>query len=196
LKSIEFGNGHKNPPDEQSRPLPDGGKAMNPETASQPKLKEILGSHPSLSQHERHDVANQLQATLVDLVDLSLIGKQLHWNVVGSNFRSLHLELDELIDAWRLLADTVAERISALGISADGRASTVASDSEITTIHDGPIKDTEVATALTERLAVAIAKLSERTARVGEIDSASEDVLIEVARALEENHWMIAVQSS
>jgi starvation-inducible DNA-binding protein len=169
---------------------------MNPETAIEPKLKEILGSHPSLSQHERHDVANQLQATLVDLIDLSLIGKQLHWNVVGKNFRSLHLELDELIDSWRLLADTVAERVSALGISPDGRAATVAGDSEITTIHNGPIKDTEVASALTERLAVAIAKLTERTTRVGEIDSASEDVLIEVARALEENHWMLAVQSS
>jgi starvation-inducible DNA-binding protein len=168
---------------------------MNPETAAPAKLKEILGSHPSLSQHERHEVANELQATLVDLVDLSLIGKQLHWNVVGKSFRSLHLELDELIDSWRLLADTVAERVSALGVSPDGRVATVAADTEITTIDDGPIKDTEVATALTERLAVAIAKLSERTARVGEIDSASEDVLIEVARALEENHWMIAVQS-
>jgi hypothetical protein len=36
--------------------------------------------------------------------------------------------------------------------------------------------------------------LSERIERVGEIDSASEDVLIEVARAIDENHWMIAAQ--
>ncbi len=166
---------------------------MNP-TKTDTKLKELLSSHPSLSEHERHDVANQLQATLVDLIDLSLIGKQYHWNVVGGHFRSLHLMLDELIDAWRLLSDTVAERVTALGISPDGRAATVASDSEVATVPDGPIKDTEIYQELTERLAVTIAKLNERRERVGEIDPASEDVLIEVARALEENHWMLAAQ--
>lgn len=164
-------------------------------TATDHKLKELLTSHPTLSEHERHDVANQLQATLVDLIDLSLVGKQLHWNVTGGHFRSLHLMLDELIDSWRLLSDTVAERVTAIGISPDGRAATVASDSEIKTIHDGPIKDSEVLTALVERLANAIAELNERIERVGEIDPSSEDVLIEVARALEENHWMLAAQS-
>lgn len=166
---------------------------MNP-TATDHKLKELFGSHPTLSEHERHDVANELQATLVDLIDLSLVGKQLHWNVVGGHFRSLHLMLDELIDSWRLHADTVAERCSAIGICADGRAATVAADSEIQTVHDGPIKDSEVISQLTERLGVAIAKLNERRARVGEIDPTSEDLLIAVAQTLEENHWMLNAQ--
>lgn len=164
------------------------------EATASHKLKEIFGSHPSLSEHERHDVANQLQATLVDLIDLSLVGKQLHWNVTGTHFRSLHLMLDELIDSWRLAADVVAERVSALGLAPDGRAATVAADSEIKVVHDGPIKDTEVVSLLTEQLAVAIAKINERRERVGEIDPQSEDVLIGVARDLEENHWMIAAQ--
>ena len=167
---------------------------MNPATAEEHKLKELLPSHPSLSDHERHDVANQLQATLVDLIDLSLVGKQLHWNVTGGHFRSLHLMLVELIDSWRLHSDTIAERISALGLCADGRAATVAADSEIQTIHDGPVKDSEVISALTERLGVAIAKLNERRERVGEIDPTSEDLLIAVAQTLEENHWMLGVQ--
>jgi starvation-inducible DNA-binding protein len=167
---------------------------VNP-TATDHKLKELLSSHPTLSEGERHDVANELQATLVDLIDLSLIGKQLHWNVVGGHFRSLHLMLDELIDSWRLLADTVAERSTAIGISPDGRAATVAAASEITTIQDGPIKDTDVIASLVECLWDAIEKLNPRIERVGEIDPASEDVLIEVARALEENHWMLAAQA-
>lgn len=166
---------------------------MNP-AATDHKLKELLSSHPTLSEHERHDVANQLQATLVDLIDLSLIGKQLHWNVTGENFRSLHLMLDELIASWRLLEDTVAERVTALGISPDGRAATVAGSSEVKEVHDGPIKDSEVISGLTERLSNAIAKVGERIERVGEIDPPSEDVLIEVSRALEENHWMLAAQ--
>jgi hypothetical protein len=51
---------------------------------------------PPLGAHQREEVGQELQATLVELVDLSLIGKQLHWTVVGPNFRPLHLQLDEL----------------------------------------------------------------------------------------------------
>src|SRR5271155_5799943 len=39
-----------------------------------------------------------LQRVLVDLIELHLQGKQAHWNVVGTNFRDLHLQLDEIVD--------------------------------------------------------------------------------------------------
>ena len=58
---------------------------------------------PALGTHERGEIGNELQATLLELVDLSLLGKQLHWSVVGPLFRPLHLYLDELIE--RKLAD-------------------------------------------------------------------------------------------
>jgi DNA-binding ferritin-like protein len=45
---------------------------------------------------ERQAVAVELQAMLVDLLDLTLIGKHAHWNVEGPHFRSVHRELDEL----------------------------------------------------------------------------------------------------
>jgi hypothetical protein len=38
---------------------------------------------PPLGAHDRKEVGLQLQATLLELVDLSLVGKQLHWSVVG-----------------------------------------------------------------------------------------------------------------
>ena len=60
--------------------------------------------------HEREAVGHELETTLHELVDLSLIGKQLHWAVVGPLFRPLHLHLDELVDSWRELSDAVAER--------------------------------------------------------------------------------------
>jgi starvation-inducible DNA-binding protein len=80
---------------------------------------------PPVGAHERDEVGRQLQATLVELIDLSLVGKQFHWTVVGPNFRSLHLQLDELVDAWRTLSDTVAERAVALGSFPDGQANAV-----------------------------------------------------------------------
>ena len=72
-----------------------------------------------------------LQATLVDLIDLSLIAKQAHWNVVGPNFRSAHLQLDELVTAARQYVDDVAERANAIGISPNGKVKTVQESSGI-----------------------------------------------------------------
>jgi hypothetical protein len=37
---------------------------------------------PPLAAHVRETVAGELPATLVELVDLSRVGKQLHWSVV------------------------------------------------------------------------------------------------------------------
>src|SRR5438105_13213207 len=67
-------------------------------------------------------VAEALQGALVDLVDLSLVAKQIHWNIVGPRFRSVHLQLDEVVASARTHSDTVAERGSALGVPPDGRA--------------------------------------------------------------------------
>lgn len=41
---------------------------------------------PPLGAHEGREIGLELQATLVELVDLSLVGKQLHWSFVGPTF--------------------------------------------------------------------------------------------------------------
>jgi starvation-inducible DNA-binding protein len=46
-------------------------------------------------------VHDDLQATVVELIELSLQGKQAHWNVTGPLFRSVHLELDEIVETAR-----------------------------------------------------------------------------------------------
>ncbi|KRE53271.1 hypothetical protein ASG92_06980 [Arthrobacter sp. Soil736] len=40
-------------------------------------------------------LAGNLQRVLTDLIELHVQGKQAHWNLVGTNFRDLHLQLDE-----------------------------------------------------------------------------------------------------
>ena len=47
-------------------------------------------------------VEKALQQALVDLTDLSLLGKQAHWNIKGTRFRALHLQLDEIVDEVRV----------------------------------------------------------------------------------------------
>lgn len=149
---------------------------------------------PPLGAHNRDETGTQLQATLVELIDLSLLGKQLHWSLVGRGFLPLHLQLDELIESWRDLADTVAERAVAIGFAPDGQAPTVAADSQLAGVQRGAIEDHAVVSELTRRLAEASERVRERADRLGELDAASEDVLIEVLRALEKQLWMVRVQ--
>jgi starvation-inducible DNA-binding protein len=150
---------------------------------------------PALGEpHQREEVGHQLQASLVELIDLSLLGKQLHWTVVGPLFRPLHLQLDELIDSWRELADTVAERAVAIGVAPDGQSRTVAADSPLRAVGRGALEDHVVVRELTSRLAEVAERVRERMDRLGELDAASQDVLIEVVRALEEQLWMMRAQ--
>ena len=72
------------------------------------------------------ELAANLQRALVDITALSLVGKQAHWNVVGPNFRDLHLNLDEVVDIAREGSDELAERMRAINAYPDARPSTVA----------------------------------------------------------------------
>ncbi|HEX5309077.1 MAG TPA: DNA starvation/stationary phase protection protein [Solirubrobacteraceae bacterium] len=147
---------------------------------------------PALS--EREETGGHLQALLVELIDLSLLGKQLHWTVTGALFRPLHLQLDELIDSWRELADTVAERAVAIGFIPDGQSATVAADTPLRTVDRRPLDDRVVASELTARLAEVAGHARERMDALAELDAASQDVVTEVVRALEQQLWMLRVQ--
>jgi len=148
---------------------------------------------PSLGHHQRNEVGNELQATLVELVDLTLVGKQLHWNVVGTLFRPLHLQLDELVESWHGLADTVAERAVAIGFAPDGQARTIAAVEELEPVDEGPIEADAVVRELARRLADTSERVRARMDRLGELDLASQDVLVEVVRELEKQLWMLRV---
>jgi len=144
--------------------------------------------------HERDGVGRELQKVLVELVDLSLIGKQLHWAVSGPLFSSLHLRLDDLVDSWRELADTVAERAVALGFVPDGQAQAVAAATQLAPVPQGPIEDHVAVREITRRLADVSERVRSRLEAIGEADLASQDVMIEVVREFEKQQRMLRVQ--
>ncbi|MET8409947.1 DNA starvation/stationary phase protection protein [Streptomyces sp. NPDC005195] len=140
-------------------------------------------------------VSEALQGALVDLVDLSLVAKQIHWNVVGPRFRSVHLQLDEVVDTARLHSDTVAERASTLGVPPDGRARTVASDSGIGGTPDGWVKDTDAVGTLVNALGAVITRMRARVESTGKADPVSQDIFIQVTADLEKHHWMFQAEN-
>ncbi|MEU3146922.1 MULTISPECIES: Dps family protein [unclassified Streptomyces] len=148
-----------------------------------------------LSDENLKTVSEALQGALVDLVDLSLVSKQIHWNVVGQRFRSVHLQLDEVVTLARTHADTVAERAAALGVSPDGRAATVAVGSGIGVTPEGWVDDTVAVGALADALGAVIARMRERVGATGEADPVSQDLLIAVTADLEKQHWMFQAEN-
>jgi starvation-inducible DNA-binding protein len=148
---------------------------------------------PALGEARREEAGRELQATLVDLVDLSLIGKQLHWNISGRPFKPLHEHLDELVDTWRELSDTVAERAVALGVAPDGRARTVSAGSGIAAVDPAALETDTATLELVVRLADVTERIRARMDRLGQVDLGSQDVLIDVVRELEKQLWMLRV---
>jgi len=132
-----------------------------------------------------------LQATLVELIDLSLQTKQAHWNVVGPMFAPVHAFLDALTDEYRDWYDTVAERLTALGVAPDGRSATVAGSTPLPPLPAGPIEDGAALAAFDERVTLVAANVRRRAEALADQDIATQDVLIEILRGLEKQRWML-----
>ncbi|MBU7596222.1 DNA starvation/stationary phase protection protein [Streptomyces sp. P38-E01] len=140
-------------------------------------------------------VAGALQGALVDLVDLSLVAKQTHWNIVGPRFRSIHLQLDEVVDTARQYSDTVAERASALGVPPDGRVGTVAATTGISTVAEGWQRDTDAVGAMVDSLSGIVGRMRDRMKAAGKADPVTEDIFISLTGELEKHHWMFQAEN-
>lgn len=143
----------------------------------------------------RDTAGTLLQDTLVDLVDLSLVAKQAHWNLVGRQFHDIHLHLDELVQTARSYTDAVAERAAAIGVSPDGRAGTVAKSSSVPEFPHGWVSDRDAVKKIFDATDTVVDRLRPRIARAGAVDTLTEDLLISAGRELEKARWMWQAQS-
>ncbi|MDJ0464749.1 DNA starvation/stationary phase protection protein [Streptomyces sp. H27-C3] len=141
-------------------------------------------------------VGEALQGALVDLVDLSLVAKQVHWNVVGPRFRSVHLQLDDVVVTARQHSDTVAERSSAIGVNPDGRSTTVSEATAIREVPAGWVKDVDAVRILVDALGVVIGRMRERITATGDPDPITQDLLIGLTAELEKHAWMFQAESA
>lgn len=136
-------------------------------------------------------LADHLQQLHVDLIDLHLVGKQLHWNVVGKNFRDTHLALDEVVEAARGFSDTVAERMRAIYVTPDGRHATVAARSSLPEVPADELDTAETVDLITRALYSAAATARRIHDDVDAEDPTTADILHTVLERLEQLAWMI-----
>lgn len=146
---------------------------------------EISGFHAST------ELAAALQRVLVDLVELHLQGKQAHWNVVGTNFRDLHLQLDEVVDFAREASDTVAERLRALDAVPDGRSDTVAATTSLPEFPAYERSTGEVVDLIVARIYAAVDTMRTVHDTVDAEDPSTADILHQLIDGLEKQAWLL-----
>jgi starvation-inducible DNA-binding protein len=148
---------------------------------------DAFRASPKFSEH--------LQNLLVELIDLHLIGKQAHWNIVGPNFRDLHLQLDEIVTAAREFADDVAERMRAVYVAPDGRAQTVAKVSGLKPFPEGEISTKEAVDAISAALHGVANTAREIHDDVEEEDPTTSDLLHSIIERTEQLAWMVSAEN-
>lgn len=159
-------------------------------TLTTPLKREVLNSE------KQSKTTEILQKNLVNLVDLALLLKQAHWNVLGQNFRSVHLQLDEIIVTVRDGSDEIAERITTLGIAADGRSGTVAAESALSDYARDFQNVSETVSQVADALKTTIDELREGIEKLGDLDPISEDLAISISAGLEKHLWMLQAQEA
>jgi starvation-inducible DNA-binding protein len=137
------------------------------------------------------DLSKNLQRVLVDLIELHLQGKQAHWNVVGTNFRDLHLQLDELVDFAREASDTLAERMRALDAWPDGRSDTVVTSTTLPQFPEYEHSTGEVVDLITGRIYATVGTMRAVHDAVDAEDPSTADILHQLIDGLEKLAWLI-----
>ncbi|WP_309124305.1 DNA starvation/stationary phase protection protein [Arthrobacter sp.] len=140
-------------------------------------------------------LTDNMQSVLVDLVELHLQGKQAHWNVVGKNFRDLHLQLDEIIEDARLFADQMAERMRALHAVPDGRSAVVAKGTSLDEFPSGLVDTKDTVTMVVAMLEAAVGRMRQVHDQVDEEDPTTADILHGMIEKFEQYAWMVNAEN-
>lgn len=146
----------------------------------------------SLPEKERIEITGMMNITLASLLDLYGQVKHAHWNVKGPEFISLHLLFDKIAEEVENEADTVAERITALGGTALGTIQEVAKNTKLRVYPTDIFAAKDHIEHLTHNFAILGELAREHIDATDELDDmGTNDVYIELVRMLDKNLWFI-----
>jgi starvation-inducible DNA-binding protein len=151
----------------------------------------------SLAAPTREKVTAILNQLLADLSDLYSQTKQAHWNVRGKHFISLHKLFDELADVVEDQIDPLAERVTALGGTANGTVRQAAKASSLPEFPTDLKDDMAFVAALVERFgytANAVRKGIDDTTGLG--DAVSADLLTGMTAELDKALWFLEAHTA
>jgi starvation-inducible DNA-binding protein len=156
------------------------------------KKKRVTFVPAGLDRKDSEELVAILQERLISLLDLGLTIKHVHWNVVGPHFIGVHQMLDPQAARVNELVDQLAERITTMGGSPDGRSGSIVKQR---TWDDYELGGRDLVDAHLAALDLVYAGVitSHRKAidATEEIDPVTQDILIEQTESLELFHWFV-----
>ena len=160
--------------------------AMNADTMTTPSINLAFTASAALS--------DNLQRVLTDLIALELVGKQIHWNVVGPNFRDIHLNLDDVVDIAREGSDEVAERMRAINAVPDGLPATVSAATTVPAAPEGEILTSEGVAYIVSAIEAVVATLRGVDEDVDSEDPTSSGIVEDLIGKLEQQAWFLSAE--
>lgn len=145
----------------------------------------------SLPSNARSAIADALNQSLAETVVTTTLAQNFHWNVKGMAFGSLHALFEEIYQDHFAAQDVIAERIRAIGMTAQAQLGEMLQRSKIKD-HSEAAADTEMLKALAEAqetLAATLADAGSLAAEHG--DDLTEDLAIARGQVHEKFAWML-----
>jgi len=133
-----------------------------------------------------------LNQRLADMVDLFNQTKYAHWNVKGPSFIALHELFDDVAERVEEHCDLLAERVVALGGTAEGTTRQAAARSAIAEYELSAVDGPQHVRALARQVAAlagSIRHAIQASADAG--DPTTADLFTEVSRALDKDLWFL-----
>ena len=144
-----------------------------------------------LSTDASTEIAGALNQAVAETVVTTMLAQNFHWNVTGMSFGPLHELFQQIYEDHFVGQDDLAERIRAIGETAEGRLATHLDRSKVVE-GDEHADDKAMIRHLMEAeetIGATLAGLSETAARHGDIRT--EDLAIERGRIHDKFAWML-----
>ncbi len=145
-----------------------------------------------INKETREKIIGLLNDRLADSIDLKSQAKQAHWNVKGMSFIALHELFDQVATEVENYTDTIAERVTILGGTAEGTVRVSAAKSSLNQypmeISEGRDHVDALSTALAD-FGKRVRKNIDEADEAGDMDTA--DVFTEVSRGIDKLLWFV-----
>jgi len=125
-------------------------------------------------------------------VRLGLQAKQAHWNVKGPNFIALHKLFDDVAEEIEEYIDTVAERVVALGGTAEGTLGVVGKRTKLPAYPANTSNGRDHVEAFSTALATVgkgVRASIDRAAELGDADTS--DLFTGISRGIDKSLWFV-----
>lgn len=145
-----------------------------------------------IDKETREKMIEILNARLADSIDLKSQTKHAHWNVKGMNFIALHELFDQVATQVEEHTDTIAERVTILGGTAEGTVRVSAANSSL---NQYPLEITEGRDHV-DALSSALADFGKKVrANIDDADEAGDkdtaDLFTGVSRDIDKLLWFV-----